>query len=282
MPGWDLTQLHLYTKYGAMGTQPGETTSIVATPATVTFTQAGQTEQISVENQKGDVLTQYLTYSSNNAKTTVSASGLITSVTSGTSTITVTYSEPNDTPLTDTISVTTTVTNIVTIVGNSSPYSLHEDEYLSLTTKDQANTDITYDCLYYSSDESVAIFELIDNPTVRFLTSGTSTLSAVHELTQKTGTTALTLTDELITSLTSDPLLVVFDVTGTTDQLTITDQLTHDVTSKVTFSSDDEGVATVTAGGLVEGISVGTCTITVSKAYPVNTVTTTVEVSYTA
>lgn len=282
MSGFDLTQLSLYTKYGAPGTVIGETTEIIATPATVTFTEANQTQQIAVVNQNGTDLTSssYTTYASNNTKTTVSSSGLITSVTSGTSTITVTYTEPNDTPLTDTIAVTTTVTSVVTIQGNDSPYDLHEDEYVSLTTKNQANTDITYDCVYYSDDDTVATFELSDNPTVRFLTSGTCTLSAVHELTQVTGTTTLTLTNCIIDTLVSDPLLVVLNATGETQQLTITDQNSHDVTAKVTYASDDASF-TVSSGGLVTGVSVGTATITVSKAYPINTITTTVECSYT-
>jgi len=259
----------------------GTTTSITATPATVTFTEAAQTQQIAVVNQDGDDLTSsaYTTYASNNVKTTVSSSGLITSVTSGTSTITVTYSEPDDTPLTDTIAVTTTVTSVVTIEGNDSPYDLHEDEYVSLTTKNQADTDITYDCLYFSDDETVATFELVDNPTVRFLTSGTCTLSAVHELTQKTGTTTLTLTNCIIDTLVSDPLLLVADATGATQQLTITDQNSHDVTAKVTYSSDDPSF-TVSSGGLVTAVSIGTATITVSKVYPINTITTTVGCSY--
>jgi len=283
--GFDLESLSLYTKYGASGTTKGETTSITATPHTVTFDEAAQTQQITVVNQNGTTLTDYLTFTSSNTKTTVSATGLITSVTSGTSTITITYSEPDDTPLTDTIGITTTVTESVTINGNSSPYSLHETEYVSLTVENQVAKELTYECKYYSSDTNVAIFELIDNPTVRFLTAGTTTLSAVHDITNITGTTILTLTNELITSLVQiandGPGPVVMTATGETFQCIIQDQEGHDVTSIVEYTSDDASFS-VNATGLITGVSLGTATITISKTYPLNTITTTVDCSYTA
>lgn len=98
-PGWrDVVAL---AGFGA------ELTSISATPATTTVTAAlgsGHTQQIAVEGNNGVIYTADATYSSSlPAKATVSSSGLITGVSAGSATITVSFRG-----LTDTVAVTVT------------------------------------------------------------------------------------------------------------------------------------------------------------------------------
>lgn len=263
--GFDLNDLHHYVHYGPMGTQNNETTSISATPATVTLDELGDTQQITVVNQAAVVLTQYLTYSSNNAKTTVSASGLITSVATGTSTITVTYSQPEDLPLTDTIAVTNHATNEIIFAGvPADPFDLHVNTttpYYSLYVTNQYPRDITYECDYASSDEAVATV-LTLNGTITFLTAGTTDITATAP-NGVSGLTTVNVTNNIITSLVPGATAVTFTYTGETNSISIDDQLVAPIDyALLTMTSSDDLVATVDAAGLVTATGVGTCTIT--------------------
>lgn len=83
-----------------------EPTAIAATPASATVAAAGTT-QIAVEADNGINVTPDCTYSSSApAKATVSSSGLVTGVSSGSATITVSFDLPDGTTATDTVAIT--------------------------------------------------------------------------------------------------------------------------------------------------------------------------------
>ena len=89
-----------------------EPTAIEASPATLSLTAAAgssHTGQISVAADNGINVTPDCSYSSSDtAKATVSASGLVTGVAGGSATITVSYELPDGSDATDTVSVTVT------------------------------------------------------------------------------------------------------------------------------------------------------------------------------
>ena len=81
------------TKSGVILENPF-TTAIVVTPSAKTFATSGLTQQLAVVDQDGfNVITECTFATSDAAKATVSATGLITSVGSGSCTITVTSSD---------------------------------------------------------------------------------------------------------------------------------------------------------------------------------------------
>lgn len=97
-PGWRL----LVDKTGFVAVP----TDIVATPATATIAAAA-TQQITVTASNGINRTPDCTYSSSvPAKATVSSTGLVTGVATGSTVITVSYDPPTGPALTDTVAIT--------------------------------------------------------------------------------------------------------------------------------------------------------------------------------
>lgn len=82
-------------------------TAIAATPDPLTVSTATPTQQILVLASNGINRTPACTYvSADPTKATVSSTGLVTKVATGSTTITVTYDPPTGPPLTDTVAVT--------------------------------------------------------------------------------------------------------------------------------------------------------------------------------
>ena len=91
--------------------------------------------------------------------------------------------------------------------------------------------------------------------------TGAAYCSSIDITVSGSGTSTPTVSDVTIT-----PSTLTLDLNGTkTATLSATVNGTNNPSQAVTWSSDNEGVATVTAGGLVTGVAVGTATITATS-----------------
>jgi hypothetical protein len=110
------------------------------------------------------------------------------------------------------------------------------------------------------------------------LVTGSATIQAASESIK--GTTTLIVSTAALSSIAVTPAIPLL-AQGVTQQFvatgTYTDSSTQDVTSSVTWSSSNTGVATIAAGGLATGVSSGDSTV--QAAYKSITGTTTLTVS---
>ena len=86
------------------------TTSITVVPATPVTGVEGDTDQFVVTNQNAIDVTSECTFTAGDAKLTVNATGLLTLVTAGSSSVTIAHPDIDDTDIVVTISAPTTTT----------------------------------------------------------------------------------------------------------------------------------------------------------------------------
>ena len=100
--------------------------------------------------------------------------------------------------------------------------------------------DLDNDWFIYYTDESDNSWKIAPSGTENATTSPV----AVTTGTTETG----------VTSITVNPSAVTFTTSGETQQLTVYDQDSNDVTSECTFVSGDDQIATVNSSGLVTAV----------------------------
>lgn len=263
---------------------PAVLTAIDVTPATPSIA-LGTTQQFAATGTYSDgtmqTLTTAVTWSSNDlAVATISnapgTKGLATSVATGACTITATHAGSG---LSDTATLTVTPALLVSIAVTPATPTLPLGNTQQMTATgtytDASTQDLTDGVTWSSSDPTVAV---VSNAmgTEGFLTSldtGTTTVTATHAGTMISGATTVTISPAVLVSiaLTLDGLSVPigalrqYVATGT-----YSDATTQDLTSSVTWSSDDIAVATVSNAMGVEGrvtaVSLGSITLTAIHA----------------
>ena len=128
------------------------------------------------------------------------------------------------------------------------------------TYTDGSTADLTSSVTWSSSDPSLATVDA--NGLATGVGVGTATVSATSGAVR--GSAFMQVTPAVLGSLAVDPVLASVPA-GATQQFratgTYTDGSTADLTSSVTWSSSDPGLATVDANGLATGVGVGTATI---------------------
>ena len=229
---------------------------------------------------------------------TVNSSGLVTGVSAGTVTITVSYTEDSITK-TDTISVTVplNLSNIKVLpefmhvfVGSSQSITSIKAYYEGSTTP--ANIALN-DAIYISNHPTIASVNTSGVVTGVSASEDwqTITVSYTEGSITKTDTVYVKVEEApvILTSLTVLPEtreIVVGDTEEITEIIAIySDETTANIPSAsddVSYSSDDDEIATVTDLGVVTGVSVGTATITVSYTEAGITETDTVAVTVVA
>lgn len=238
--------------------------SIAVTPAAVTLPEGG-TRALTVtgtySSGPGQDLTAAATYTTSDAgKATVSAAGVVTAVAPGDATITATVGG-----LTSTSVVTVTARALQTIAVTPSAFSLVTGATRALTvtgTYDIGPTaDLTASATFTSSSEGTATVSAAG--VVTGVSAGPATITAT--VSGKIATADVTVTAPVLQSIAVTPATVTL-APGGTAQLTVTATYdvgpTADVTAGATFTSGAEGVATVSASGLVSAVAAGPATIT--------------------
>ena len=272
------------TGTASISASSGSVTS--ATPATLTVTSAVLTEiDIAPDGQYIPVGGQYQltltgTYSDNTTQTITNATwsssdptyatvdpntGIVTGVqNSNNSPITITASYGGFTNTT-TVYITSAVPESLQVTpatesiasGTSLQYSVN------VVYSDGSIQPVTAGISWASSTATVAGVNA--NGVATGLTPGQTTISAVYD--SMTGTASLTVTPAVLTSIVVTPSTTVVGINGNV-QFTATgvfsDNSTQDLTSQVVWTSSSAVYAIISAGGVANGLSAGTTTITAS------------------
>jgi hypothetical protein len=216
--------------------------------------------------------------SSNTATATVSnadgSEGRVTGVGAGSVQITATFPTSGITSsVTLTVSSAALSSIAITPSGSSAPLGVSRQFRAIGTFSDASTLDITQTVSWTSSATNVLVVSNTAGSRGEgaCIGVGGSTITASHATTGISGTTAFTVTAAALTGITVTPAGSATAL-GYTRQFTATgnysDNTTQDLTSAVTWSSTDVGIATVSntggSNGLATSAGVGQCDITAS------------------
>ena len=224
----------------------------------------GQTRQMSVSlrDTQGNVLSNLETdwSSSKMSVATVSATGLITGIASGTSTITATLSGISGTTI---VTVTGVPATSVTVSPQSPSVDTGQTQQLIATLIDGNGNVISGQTIAWASSNPFSA-TVSDTGLVTGIAPGTSTVTATSR--GVNGTAFITVTDASVASVTVAPALHVLIVGGIVKlNATLKDVSGNEITGRtVTWSSSNPSVATVSVNGLVKSRLQGSATITVT------------------
>ncbi|MDD9949119.1 MAG: Ig-like domain-containing protein [candidate division Zixibacteria bacterium] len=275
-------------------------TSITIEPSSHTFEAIGDTLQMAavVLDQHDNVMSEVtvLWSSGDESVATVDANGLVTAVGNGMTEISARVGDAMGSAEI-TVAVPDPVATSLTIEPASQTLEMiGATVQLTATVLDQyGNAMVDVTVVWSSGDEAVATVD--DQGLVTAVGNGMAEITA--QAGNATGTAAITVSvfEPVATNLTIEPASHTLAMIGATVQLTATvrdqnNNVMSDVT--VTWSSDDEAVATVDANGLVIAVdngmteitaqaedAMGTATITVSVFEPVATSITIQPAAYT-
>ena len=238
---------------------PPVTSVSVSAPAT-NLQPAATTQAVAVlKDVDGTVLNgrAIAWVSSTPATATVSASGLVTAIASGTTTITAT-SEGVSSSITITVPAVATV-NVTAPSTNLQPTQTTQ---ASAALLDAGATAVTNRVVTWSSS-APGVATVSTTGLVTAVASGSTTISATSE--GKTGSITVTVPAVATIAVTASASFVL---AGATSQLTATpkDASNNTLTNRVvTWSSGTPATATVSATGLVTAVATGTTTISATS-----------------
>jgi len=229
----------------------------------------GESEQLTATGLFSDGTTSDLTnlvnwVTSNGSSASVSSSGLVQALTTGTSTITAT--DPSSL-----ISAVSSVTVLPAVLDSlslsSSTVSLAKGETQQLAAtglfSDGTTSDLTSLVSWSSSDTSTALVS--PSGLVTALGTGVVSITATDLLSLISGTSVVTVLPAVLDSLSLSSSTVSL-AKGETEQLTATglfsDGTTSDLTSLVSWSSSNSSTASVSPSGLVTALGTGVVSVT--------------------
>ncbi|WP_155827552.1 beta strand repeat-containing protein [Limisalsivibrio acetivorans] len=255
---------------------PATLTSIVVNPINASIAQ-GNTQQYTATGYYSDSTSQNLTnivaWTSDNAavasiSNAVGSQGIASSVGTGSANITASYDN-----VTRTVPLTVTAAQLESIdIAPANPSIVNGTNQQFTATgnySDGSTQDVTTQVTWLSSDVGVASISNAGGSEGLATSAGTGTTTILAALDGKAGSTNLTVTAATLQSIAitpADPSIPL----GTTQQFTATgtysDTTTQDITTQVTWQSDDDTVAVVSNAGGSEGLTTsmaqGTANIT--------------------
>ena len=203
---------------------------------------------------------------------TVSAAGLVTGVAAGTATITATSEGKGGIA---TITVSNVPVASLTVSPATAGILVSKTVQLTATPKDAAGNPLSGRVVTWATS-ATSVATVSATGLVTGVTVGTATITATSE--GKSGTATVTVTPVPVASVTVSPAVAGMSVGGTL-QLTATpkDSAGNPLSGRtVTWATSAASVATVTASGLVTGVTAGTATITATSEGKSGTATITV------
>ena len=236
-------------------------TLIILTQQTLTFGQSsydatalGDTIQVSATGQGTGAISYTI---DDTAIATIDATGVITPLTGGQTTITASIAADSTY---DTATATTQL-NVALAQQNfafdNNSYSVELEDTIQVSATGQGTGAISYTI----DDTDIATID--DNGVITPLTIGTATITATiaADNTYNTATATAELTvNHIQRSITFTPAFVSLDAVNDTAQITIE---SNGSTDDATYMSNNEMIATVNGSGLVTAVAVGQATITV-------------------
>ncbi len=243
-------------------------TGVTVSPSEATVAING-TLQLTPNVKPSTATNRTVTWSSSDSNiATVSSSGLVTGKAAGTATITVKTNDGNKTA-TSTItvednSITIVPVSSVTVSPTEATIPVGETRAIvaTITPEDAANKDVTWT----SSDTNIATVSNDGEVTAKAV--GTATITVTTADGNKTATTAITVVEPApeeeevsVTGISLTPNLTSIEIDET---VVIAAAITPEnaTNQKITWTSSDESIATVSAVGEVKGLKKGTVTIT--------------------
>jgi uncharacterized protein YjdB len=211
--------------------------------------------------------------SSNAAVATVSATGVVTAVTTGTTTIIATSEGKTGSA---TISVVPMPVGSVTVSPATADVTVGQTVTLSSTVRDTSGAIVVDRPVTWRSSD-IAIATVSSAGVVTGVAPGTVTITATSET--QSGSAAVTVQPVPVATVTLDPTSVTLEPGQTATLVATTKSGDGTVLTgrTVTFSSDDVGVARVTSDGVVTGVAPGVATITATSEGKTATATVTVQ-----
>ena len=221
-----------------------------------------ETHQLEATISPSDALNKNVSWSSDSSGVATVSGGLVTAVSMGTATITVTTEDGGHT---DTCEVTVYDPDVVRGVSIATPdIEIHiNDTYpLSGDVSIIPGTALNKNVTYSSNNEEAATVS--SEGLITGVGIGSSTITVTTEDGGYTGTCTVNVVPVAVTGVTLDKHTSEI-IIGGTDTLTATIAPENATNKNITWSSDNEAVATV-ADGVVTSLSVGDATITVTTA----------------
>jgi uncharacterized protein YjdB len=237
---------------------PINVTGISISPSSTSLVVNG-TQQLTATISPYNATNQNVTWSSSNtAVATISTNGLVNGISVGTATITVTTEDGNKTA---TCEVTVNPIAVTGVSVNPTSASLVINGTQQLTATVSPSNATNQNVSWSSSNAAVATVSI--GGMVKAISVGTATITVTTQDGNKTANCIVTVNPVAVTGVSVSPSSALLIINGT-QQFTATVLPTNATNQNVTWSSSNTTVATVSTGGMVKAISVGTATITVT------------------
>lgn len=248
-------------RYTPMNIEIDILVSSVTLNKTTLLMQAGQEEVLEATVKPDNAKDKTVTWtSSNTSVATVDSNGKVTAISSGSATITCTANDGSGKKATCTVTVTVPVINITL---NKRTLSLQTGEQVSLSATVAPNNATDKSVTWSSSYPSVATVS--SDGTVTAVAAGNAVITCMaNDGSGVKATCEVTVTDPEPDGITINPKSKTIEQG---ESFTATYTLTpSNAKTTVTWSSDDETIATVTQEGVVTGVGVGSTFINVETA----------------
>jgi uncharacterized protein YjdB len=234
-------------------------TGVTVNPKTVSIV-AGTSATVTVTVQPEDAANKNVSWKSNATAIATVNNGVITGVTPGTATVTVTAEDGGHTA-TVAVTVTEDVVHVTGVTVEPSTLSVEEGA-LATVTATVLPANATNPALIWASN--APDIATVDNGVIRGVVSGAATITVATVDGGKTASVAVTVTaiPMSVTGVSVEPTAVsiVRDATAT---IVATVSPANAANKAVTWASNATGIATV-ADGVITGVAVGVATITVT------------------
>ncbi|NAW86346.1 Ig-like domain-containing protein [Photobacterium halotolerans] len=218
---------------------------------------------IYANKDKKDVTQNAQCTSSDESVATVSDKGVIHAVATGEATISCSYAGVSGGGIVITVTGGKTVSQLQITPGQVSAAAGTQVQFTALAYyHDGSREDVTSQTTWNTTDASTVEMNLNGIATAK--ASGAATVTGQFEGTSS-NQAKVTVTNATLDSLHLSPATASL-VQGTQQQFTATGQFsdgsTQDLTSQVTWNSDNTNAATISASGLAEGVDAGSSVIT--------------------
>ncbi|WP_396216894.1 beta strand repeat-containing protein [Gemmatimonas sp.] len=234
--------------------------SVSVSPSAAAIVGTQSLQLSTTVDAKGGAPTSVTYRNSNPTVASVSASGLVSALSAGTTTITAVAVA--DTTRRSTSQIT--VRNAPTVALTPSTFSIEPGESRVLSATVQADPSVSTDLIWRSGNIGVATVSAAG--IVSAVANGTTTITAISvaDTTRRANATVTVAVVPTVLSVSVSPSAVAL-TSGQTTQLVPSVQTRGGASTAVTFNSSNPAVASVNVAGLVTALSNGTAAITVAS-----------------
>ena len=234
-------------------------TGVALSTASISLT-SGNTSQLAASITPSNATNQNLTWTSNNTGiATVSSSGLVTAVSQGNATITVTTQDGAKTA-TCLVAVTTSTVSVISVSLNTASALIPQGGTSQLAATINPTNATNKNVIWSSSNPAIATVS--SNGLVTAVAQGTATITVTTQDGNKTATCVVTVTIP-VTGVSLNTSSVSINA-GNTSQLIASITPSNATNQNISWTSSNASIATVNSAGLVTAVAAGTATITVT------------------